>query len=88
MGEGNAGKRPKRKEYVETLEADQRNRLGGVTLWPSGLAPDMNTVVPRSPLGEALGHERLSLNLELAVDKHGARQETSVAVDTTGRRTG
>jgi MFS superfamily sulfate permease-like transporter len=60
-------------------EADQRNRQGGVTLWLAGLAPDVYTVVRRSPLGEALGHECLFFNLELAVDKYGAQQGTAGA---------
>jgi MFS superfamily sulfate permease-like transporter len=63
-------------------EAEKRSRQGGVTFWLAGLEPDVYTVVLRSPLGEALGRERLFFNLELAVERyriqHGAT-ETSQA---------
>jgi high affinity sulfate transporter 1 len=55
-------------------EAEKRNREGGVTLWLAGLAPDVYTMIVRSPLGEALGRERLFFNLEVAVDKYRAQQ--------------
>jgi anti-anti-sigma factor len=58
-------------------EADKRCRDTGVALWLAGLAPDVYLVIQRSPLGEALGRERLFLNVELAVDKHLARQGTA-----------
>jgi sulfate permease, SulP family len=58
-------------------EAEKRSRAGGVTFWLAGLAPDVYTVVRRSPLGEALGHERLFLNLELALDRYRAQQRTT-----------
>jgi MFS superfamily sulfate permease-like transporter len=54
---------------------------------PRAVLLDVCTVVRRSPLGEALGHECLFFYLELAVDKYGAQHGTSVAVDTTGSRT-
>jgi SulP family sulfate permease len=55
-------------------EADKRQQERGVTLWLAGLAPEVYTVVRRSPLGEALGSERLFFNLELAVDQYRAQQ--------------
>jgi hypothetical protein len=56
-------------------EAEQRNREHGVTLWLAGLPPDVYAMVRRSPLGRALGHERLFFNLELAVNAY--RKERS-----------
>jgi hypothetical protein len=34
------------------------------------LTPDVLTLVQRSPLGEALGRERMFFNVETAVDKY------------------
>ena len=39
-------------------------------MWLAGLAPDVLAMVQRSPLGEALGRERMFFNLEMAVDKY------------------
>jgi len=50
-------------------EADQRHRAEGVTLWRASLAPEVYAMVERSPLGEALGRERLFFNLELALER-------------------
>jgi len=57
--------------------AEKHNREGGVTLWLAGLAPDVYTVVRRSPLGETLGHERMFFNIEEAVDTYQAQRGTT-----------
>jgi Sulfate permease family len=49
------------------------------TLWLAGLAPDVYGMIQRSPLGEALGRERLFFNVELAVDKYRAQQEPAAS---------
>jgi high affinity sulfate transporter 1 len=54
-------------------EAEQRWRETGVMLWLAGLSPDVLAVVRRSPLGDALGAERLLFNLETAVAKYQAQ---------------
>jgi sulfate permease, SulP family len=54
-------------------EADKRNREVGVTLWLAALAPEVYAMVERSPLGEALGRDRLFFNVELAVDRYRAQ---------------
>ncbi len=54
-------------------EADKRLREAGVTLWLAALAPEVYAVIERSPLGEALGRDRLFFNLELAVDRYHAQ---------------
>jgi MFS superfamily sulfate permease-like transporter len=50
-------------------EAEKRSRENGVLLWLVGLTPGVLNVVQHSPLGEALGRERMFFNLEQAVDK-------------------
>jgi len=49
------------------MEAEQRNREQGIQLWLASLNPGVHEVVMRSPLGEALGRERMCFNLEDAV---------------------
>jgi sulfate permease, SulP family len=58
-------------------EADKRQQENGVTLWLAGLAPEVYTVVRRSPLGQALGSERLFFNLELAVDQYRTQRSAA-----------
>jgi sulfate permease, SulP family len=53
-------------------EAEQREREKGVLLWLVGLAPGVFAMVQRSPLGAALGRDRMFFNLEQAVAKHQA----------------
>jgi SulP family sulfate permease len=51
-------------------EAEKRERERGVELWLVGMNPEVLSVVQRSPLGRALGRERMHFNLEMAVDKY------------------
>ncbi len=51
-------------------EAEKRHRQAGVELWLARLNPGVLAMVRRSPLGEALGHERLFFNLEHAVARY------------------
>jgi MFS superfamily sulfate permease-like transporter len=51
-------------------EAEARQRERGVTLWLVGLTPEVLAMVQRSPLGQALGSERMFFNLEQAVAKY------------------
>ena len=53
-------------------EGERRQREAGVMVWLAGLSPDVYAVVRRSPLGEALGPERLFFNLEMAVNGYRA----------------
>ena len=57
-------------------EAEKRHRARGVLLWLVGLNPEVLAVVQRSPLGEALGRERMIFNLETAVAKYQAAAKT------------
>ena len=54
------------------IEGERRQREAGVTVWLTGLSPEVYAVVQRSPLGETLGPERLLFNLEIAVDRYRA----------------
>ena len=60
-------------------EGERRQREAGVMVWLAGLSPDVYAVVRRSPLGEALGPERLFFNLEMAVNEY----QTTVAAGSS-----
>lgn len=49
------------------IDAEERLRAGGISLWLAGLNPEVLDVVRRSALGERLGHERMFFNLDAAV---------------------
>jgi SulP family sulfate permease len=51
----------------ELAAAEKKLRAEGITLWLSALNPEAFKVVERSPLGKALGHERMFFNLREAV---------------------
>jgi len=53
-------------------EGESRHREQGIELWLVGLTPDVLDVVQRSPLGHALGRERMFFNMEQAVAKYRA----------------
>jgi SulP family sulfate permease len=55
-------------------EAEKRLRAAGVTVWLAGLNPGVLAVVRNSPLGQALGEERMFHNLEEAVAHYRARR--------------
>jgi SulP family sulfate permease len=57
------------------IEAEQRQRAAGITLWLVGLNPQVYAVIQRSPLGEILGRERMMFDLEIAVDRYQQRRE-------------
>jgi SulP family sulfate permease len=52
------------------IEAEERERKRGVSLWLVGLNPEVLSVIQRSSLGKVLGRERMHFNLELAVAKY------------------
>src|SRR5215475_6522950 len=62
------------------VEAEKRQREGGVSLWLVGLNPEVLSVIQRSPLGKILGRERMHFNLELAVSKYLAAPVSGSAV--------
>jgi MFS superfamily sulfate permease-like transporter len=49
------------------IEAESRARAAGVELWLGALQPEVMAVVQRSPLGEALGKERIFTSIDRAV---------------------
>ena len=51
-------------------EAQKKLGLSGTTLWLAGMNPSVSAVVQRSRLGEAVGSERMYLNLQAAVDQY------------------
>jgi sulfate permease, SulP family len=57
-------------EYTALImltEAEQNLRARGVSLWLAAVNPDLLKVIERSPLGAALGHERMFFNLYKAL---------------------
>jgi high affinity sulfate transporter 1 len=65
-------------------DAEQRLRYRGIALWLAAMNPNVLELVQRSPLGVALGRERMFHNLEQAV----AHYQVSVLDDSTGTGTG
>ncbi|CAB3752087.1 SulP family inorganic anion transporter [Paraburkholderia humisilvae] len=51
-------------------DSEQRLRARGITLWLAAMNPEVLALVQRSPLGEALGRERMFHNLEQAVSHY------------------
>jgi anti-anti-sigma factor len=60
------------------VEAEKRLRERGVAIWLIGLNPDVLEVVQRSPLGKALGRERMHFSLEVAVARFLEASEREV----------
>jgi MFS superfamily sulfate permease-like transporter len=57
-------------------EAEEKLRGAGRQLWIAGLNPAVFEVVERSRLGAALGHERMFLDMQAAVEKFQHRSES------------
>jgi anti-anti-sigma regulatory factor len=51
-------------------EAQHKLRARGVTLWLAAVNPDLLKIIERSPLGAALGHERMFFNLHQALEAY------------------
>ncbi len=51
-------------------EGEERQRERGVRLWLVGMNPQVLEVIQRSQLGQAIGHEAMLHNLEIAVAKY------------------
>ena len=49
-------------------DAEQTLRARGISLWLAGVNPDLLKTIARSPLGAALGHERMFFNLHKVLD--------------------
>jgi SulP family sulfate permease len=57
-------------------EGEKKQRERGVSVWLVGLNSQVMSVVQRSSLGKALGHERMHFNLEMAVNTYGTLAAT------------
>jgi anti-anti-sigma regulatory factor len=63
-------------EYTALLmltEAEQSLRARGIELWLAGVAPDLGPLLDRTPLGAALGPQRVFHNLFKALDAWQSR---------------
>jgi MFS superfamily sulfate permease-like transporter len=64
---------------VMLAEAEENLRARGVALWLAAVNPDLFKLIERSPLGSALGHDRMFFNLSKALEAYRineARQRT------------
>jgi high affinity sulfate transporter 1 len=52
------------------IEAEERLRRRGVDMWVASLNPEVLKVVQHSPLGRILGRERMSFNVQTAVQHY------------------
>ena len=60
------------------IEGEKRCRERGIALWLVGMNPRVLEVIRKSHLGEALGHDAMFFNLEIAVAKYlGSSRESS-----------
>jgi sulfate permease, SulP family len=60
-------------------EAEKRLREVGITVWLVGLNPGVLAMVRNSPLGEALGEQRMFHNLEQAVASYQSHAQEDAA---------
>ena len=61
------------------IDAQVRGRAAGVELWLAAMQPEVLAMVRRSPLGEALGPDRVFTSLDTAVSKFRAQSGVSHA---------
>jgi high affinity sulfate transporter 1 len=52
------------------IDAEEKMRAQGITLWLASLNPEVLTIVQQSPLGKRLGRERMFFNLQGAVSHY------------------
>jgi SulP family sulfate permease len=64
------------------IEAEEKLRQGGITLWLASLNPEALKVVQQSSLGETLGRPRMFFNLPSAVQQY-ERIRPNAAIVTT-----
>jgi len=64
------------------VEAEEKLRHQGVTVWLAALNPEALAVVRRSKLGETLGRERMFLNREIAVERYETLEPSTASVST------
>ena len=63
------------------IEAEERLRTNGITLWLASLNPQVLKTVQQSPLGETLGRARMFFNLHSAVAHYERLQSKQIAVN-------
>ena len=64
------------------MEAEEKLRRQGITMWMSSLNPEVLKVVQQSPLGETLGRPRMFFNVQRAVE-HYEQMSRGSAVPAT-----
>ena len=69
-------------EYTALLmliEAERKQRAAGLELWLAAVNPELRRIIDRSPLGAALGPERIFLSLRKAVEAWRGQADTAGA---------
>jgi high affinity sulfate transporter 1 len=61
------------------IEAEEKLRRQGVSLWVASLTPDVLKIVQQSPLGRTLGRERMFFNVQAAVQHYERNARTAPA---------
>lgn len=64
---------------VMLTESEENLRARGISLWLAAVNPDLLKTIERSPLGAALGHERMFFNLHKVLEAWQARKNTHEA---------
>jgi sulfate permease, SulP family len=62
------------------IEAEERLRTHGITLWLASLTPQVLKTVQQSPLGETLGRARMFFNLHSAVAHYEQLQSNQIGL--------
>jgi MFS superfamily sulfate permease-like transporter len=60
------------------VEAEEKLRHQGITLWVASLNTEVLTVVQQSPLGDTLGRPRMFFNLQSAVQHYEQKWRSKV----------
>jgi SulP family sulfate permease len=62
------------------IEAEEKLRRQGVTLWMASLTPEVLKVVQQSPLGRTLGRDRMFFNVQAAVQHYEQNARTGAGL--------
>jgi MFS superfamily sulfate permease-like transporter len=67
------------------VEAEEKLRQQGITLWLASLNPEVLSVVQQSPLGQTLGRPRMFFNLQSAVERYEHMSAIAAAANVEAR---
>jgi MFS superfamily sulfate permease-like transporter len=67
------------------VEAEEKLRRQGITLWLASLNPEVLTIVQQSSLGQTLGRQRMFFNLQTAVERYEQMSGAGAGADVEAR---